>query len=277
MSKEIKFHEVCDIFPRTKKSVRSIADSIKAGGQLDPILYIVDPKTKEELVIDGKTRYLACELLDIAAEYSEVKIPASDLVDYVWRKNVDRRHLTDPQIMVCAAKAKNIRNKATEAAKRRMEQGASRGGSRGGSRGDKAGAATALPLKQQRKSREDVAESVGLDKKKGRTLQKVFRAVDKGIPEVADAIYDGEITPNAADRVVKVPKEEQAEKLKQAKQGKVMSKPQKEKKTGDGELPSRGIVLANEAINVLKQIPKNDKHRERAGQIVKSWINSNLK
>ena len=53
------------------------------------------------------------------------------------------------------------------------------------------------------------------------------------------------------------------------------AKPAKLKEPKEGELQGVGVFRANEAINCLSRIPKNDALRKRGFQIVTDWIRRN--
>jgi hypothetical protein len=57
--------------------------------------------------------------------------------------------------------------------------------------------------------------------------------------------------------------------------GRPKETPKPEEEKPEGERRGKGVILANEAINCLTRIPKNDALRKRGFQIVTDWIKAN--
>lgn len=89
------------------------------------------------------------------------------------------------------------------------------------------------------------------------------------------AVEEGKVSVNTALAIVKAhSKEQQAEAVKQA----IENTPVKEQlveEDGPVKPVGKGVALANEAINCLIKIPKNDALRKRGFQIVMDWIKAN--
>jgi hypothetical protein len=95
-----------------------------------------------------------------------------------------------------------------------------------------------------------------------------------GIPEVVKAAEDGRMSVSAAAKLAGESKKVQRETMKEIEKGRKYSA-----KLGLDPIPGVdrgvGVTRANEAINSLKRIPKNDGLRKHGFQIVKDWIRQN--
>jgi ParB-like chromosome segregation protein Spo0J len=92
------FHEVADIFPLMQgEEFSQLVNDIRAYGLREPIWIYQDK------IIDGRNRYLACEVAGIEPEFREWNGDGS-LVAFVVSLNLHRRHLDESQRSLVAAK-----------------------------------------------------------------------------------------------------------------------------------------------------------------------------
>ena len=101
------------------------------------------------------------------------------------------------------------------------------------------------------------------------TTGRASRVLKHGTPELVKAVEDGKVSVNAAAQVANAPREEQLQVIDQPRR-KQPAKP--DSLPEDRKLKGKGVFLANEAINCLMRIPRNDPLRERGYQIVMDWI-----
>ncbi|MGA7312642.1 MAG: ParB N-terminal domain-containing protein [Silvibacterium sp.] len=123
----MKFHPVCELFPTLNdEELRELAEDIRQNGQIHPIL------THDNFIIDGKNRYLACELAGVPPKIEEWK-PASEnqsMVTFVISLNAKRRHLTSKDRAIIAVESLPLYE--AEAAER-QKAGQKQGGETAGS------------------------------------------------------------------------------------------------------------------------------------------------
>lgn len=267
---EQKFHAAANIFPLDDEHLQELADDIKANGLLVPI------ETLDGEIIDGRRRWLACKLRGVKP--SVVAVKTDDPIKYVLSLNLHRRHLTVSQLGMVGDRAREMYDKA---AKERLAVGQKAGGKARHSSSEK----NSSQSSRAPQSRDQIGGAVGVS---GNTIDKARRVREKGIPEVAKAVESGVLSINKADLVARLPKEEQSAALQQA----LKPRPASPRNAGKGanskrpavetedDLPegvSRGVGVAraNEAIDCLKRIPKNDRLRKRGFQIVTDWIRHN--
>jgi hypothetical protein len=91
-----EFHELCCIFPRcTDEELQLFVSDIRENGLLTPItLY-------EGKILDGRNRYLACQMLNREPDY--VEFDGAAPLPFVISRNLCRRHLSESQRAMVAA------------------------------------------------------------------------------------------------------------------------------------------------------------------------------
>jgi hypothetical protein len=90
-------HPLAEIFPLPgEDDLRALAEDIKQNGQLEPIT------TFQGMILDGRCRNLACKLAGVEPKFEQYA--SADPVGFVLSKNVRRRHLTESQRAMVAAK-----------------------------------------------------------------------------------------------------------------------------------------------------------------------------
>ena len=168
----MKFHPLADLFPLLEGAdFDALVADIKAHGQREPItLY------KGE-ILDGRNRYRACLEAGVKPFMGELDDDA-DLVAFVVSANLRRRHLTDDQRAMVAAKLVTCKP---------------------GDNQHSAGART---------SQAEAAKLLNVSPDKVKRVAKVLK---DGAPELRAAAEQGEITITAAALVAHRPLEEQGE------------------------------------------------------------------
>jgi ParB-like nuclease domain len=93
------FHAVADLFPLMREDeLQALADDIKANGLQIPIVVDADGN-----ILDGRHRFLACEMAGVEPEYCVTT--STDLVALVASLNAQRRNITPAQKAMAAAAA----------------------------------------------------------------------------------------------------------------------------------------------------------------------------
>jgi hypothetical protein len=195
---DFKVHPLAALFPDlSADEFDKLKRDIQANGQLEPIVVSIDGKT----LLDGRHRIKACIQLDRAPfvlnfsrVITECKKGASghELTEeeYIWSKNILRRHLTDDQRAAIGLKwADTVR----DAAKQRMKDGG------------KGLVVSPYPVH----TREVVAKKAGVSTNKVRQAESVARHA----PELLPKIESGEV--KLKDAV----KEAEAERVKLKRKG----------------------------------------------------------
>jgi hypothetical protein len=262
-----EFHPAANIFPMDDENIDALAEDIEASGLLVPI-ELLDGK-----IIDGRRRWMACRMKDVEPEYVEVSPP--DPVAYVLSLNLHRRHLTPSQKSMIAARAREMYDK--EADRRRLL------GQQSGGRGHKKenSVENLPPSLDSAKARDAAGKALGVS---GKSVDFATKVLEHGTPELIAAVDAGRMAVStAAVHCTESPdlQREIVEKKTAQRNYADSSKKLKREKEDDSEIDqaarekSKAIRYANEAIDRLKRIPKNDCLRKRGFQIVTDWIRHN--
>lgn len=113
----MQLHPFCDLFPEYLPGpLKELSDNIKQDGQLDDILTFPMPGERadglvEHGILDGRNRYLACEMAGIEPRTRPFKGTVKQALAYVVSKNLlPGRQLTAMQRAEIAAKVRKIAN-----------------------------------------------------------------------------------------------------------------------------------------------------------------------
>lgn len=166
-------HPFADLFPMMEPDAhKELAEDIEKNGLYDHIwLY-------EGKVLDGRNRQKACFEKEVDPKYQEYK--GKDALGFVISKNMARRHLSESQRALAAAKIATARQ------------------------GGQGNGAPAMSTKE-------AAAKLNV----GTTTVKAAKAVlKKGAAELVQEVEKGNVTVTAAAEAAKLTKEEQAELVK---------------------------------------------------------------
>ena len=98
---DMPFHPLADLFPLpSEDELRALADDIADHGLREPIV------TLEGQILDGRCRYLACKMAGVEPRFATHD--GDEPIAYVFSRNFHRRHLTQPQRAMVAARVANL-------------------------------------------------------------------------------------------------------------------------------------------------------------------------
>jgi len=185
-----KIHPLATLFPDlSPKEFKKLKNDIEGHGQQEPITLSVDGS----VLLDGRHRLKACKELGIqprVERFSPVGGPTRPVseADYIWSKNVLRRHLTDDQRAAIAVKWSDAEKEASR--KRQLD---------GLKKGDQS------PVRADSPGRGDGhATRNALAQKAQTTAHKIRQAenVKKKAPELVDKVAAGEVKLRDAEKTV---------------------------------------------------------------------------
>lgn len=266
----MEFHDAANIFPLDDDNITALADDIRANKQQVPI-ELMDGK-----VLDGRRRWLACKMAGIKPVARVVSV--DDPIAYVLSLNLYRRHLTPSQLSMVGARAREEYDKQ---AKERQEAAALKG--------NKSRAGKDSPVVENLpppgKARDAVGKALGVS---GKSIDYASRVLRQAVPEVVKAVDEGRMAVSTAAILATEPEDKQRAEATRPKrnrnyvsvtktpeQKRRQAENQEEQDDGVIERKGVGVIRANEAINCLIRIPKNDALRKRGFQIVTDWIKAN--
>ena len=165
--------------------LQALAEDIKQNGLREPILVF------EGQVLDGRNRFLACKQAEVEPQFREFTGSDEAALAWVISVNLRRRHLTFEQRALAAAKISTL------------------------SKGQKPNAAVAASAQATNSATQaDAAER--LDVSRG-SVQRARKVVEKGSPELQQAVEAGEVSLAKAAAVTSLPKAEQLKAAQEAK------------------------------------------------------------
>ena len=175
-NQQYEIHPVADLFPlMSEAEYQGLKEDINENGQRESIVVWC------EQIIDGRNRLRACNELGKTPEYCELDEDV-DPLKYVVSHNLHRRHLTTSQRAMVAAGIANLQ----------------KGGDRK-SEEIKTQICTLII--------DDAAKQMNVS---ARSVNNAKAVKDKGAPGLADMVRDGKVSVDAASKVAKKPKAEQA-------------------------------------------------------------------
>lgn len=167
----VRWHPYADIFPWIDgPAFKELVEDVRQNGVLEPIVFL------DGAILDGRNRYMAAR--EAGVEYPRVEYTGDDPLGFVISRNLKRRHLSESQRAMVAAKL------AKMPAHRPADDNSA----------------------NLRTS--DAAAMLNVSERSVETARKVER---EGAPELIEAVETGEASVSAAALVVTLPKEEQAE------------------------------------------------------------------
>ena len=168
----MKFHQLSGLFPlMDDREFEGLVEDIRTNGLREPI-WLYDGQ-----ILDGRNRWRACEAIGVVPQTREYA--GTDPVGFVVSLNLHRRHLSESQRALVAAKIAN------------MPQGA---------RTDLASIeATSQPR---------AAELLNVGRA---SVQRAREVIDRGAPELVAAVERGAVSVSAAADVAELPKTEQTQ------------------------------------------------------------------
>jgi ParB-like chromosome segregation protein Spo0J len=252
---EMLFHEAANIFPLDDDNIISLADDIRENGQ-QVAIELLDGK-----VLDGRRRWLACKMAGKKPLTKTVEV--ADPIAYVLSLNLHRRHLSPTQLSMVGARARDLYDaQAKERQKRKP-----------------AGVVPANLPEQRADARDAVGAAVGVS---GKSIDAATTVLNRGTQKLVAAVDADKLAVSTAARAVSFTPAEQDALAERAIANSGKRRPRSEdideeeaQAKQNGERRGVGIIKANEAINILSRIPKNDALRKRGFQLVTDWIRKN--
>lgn len=186
----MEINEVCNLFPPMgDDEMRSLAEDIAKHGLREPIW------TYQGKVIDGRHRLRACKTLEMEPKYREWDGEGS-LLAFVVAQNLHRRHLSESQRAMLAAKLKPMfeeevrkqlaaNGKGKKTRKQRVQNFAPSG---------------------EGKSRDKAAKTTGVSHT---SVDFASKVLNNGAPELIAAVESDQVSVSAAANLTTLPPEEQ--------------------------------------------------------------------
>lgn len=167
----MRFHPYCEIFPLLEgPAFDELVADIREHGLREDIL------TYGGLILDGRNRARACQVANIQPRFKPFVGSDEQALSWVVSANVHRRHLTDSQKAMAAARISNLRH---------------------GQRAD------------QHPQEVPIGTSSKMTGASVRSTKRARKVIDKGSKRLQRAVDSGDVTVSRAAAVVELPKAEQ--------------------------------------------------------------------
>lgn len=245
----MEWHPYAKLFPMlSDEELEALADDIREHGLRNAIVVDADDR-----IIDGRNRYRACQMAGVEPTIEAMALDDREILAFVISTNLRRRHLNESQRADVAAKIATTKV--------------------GAPAGNRRASKTEAPIGASESNSVSRAEAAKLLNVSERSVDRAAKVQAKGSDELKAAVAAGEVTVNRAERIAELPKPEQAAAIKENPREIKEGPPS----NGAATKPSKAIELAEDAINCLKRIPKNDAQRKRGFQIVADFCKHNMR
>lgn len=169
---DYQLHELSTLYPgMTGEEYEALRLDIRKNGLMNPVVLWRENEAQDWAIIDGRHRALACDDLGIEPKYEYVN-GTVDPVQYVISANSTRRHLSQSQLGMVAAKLRER----------------------------KLASATGANKHIHKKELENISEAVGVST---RTAERAVAVMDRS-KDLASAVESGVVTVRDADAVLNV-------------------------------------------------------------------------
>jgi hypothetical protein len=209
----MKVHPAAEIFPMMQEDeLRRLADDIQKNRQYEPIT------VKDGQILDGRNRAAACDMLGVVVDEKEWDGVAGQEFEFVFSKNINRRHLNESQRALAAALA----------APMVKGKGIHLGG----------GTVVNLPPARRKKTAEMLGALFGVSEK---TVRYAIAISDS--PVLRDAVQSGRFKVSAVSHLAKLSPAEQRQRLDELDKAKVRTPAVTAEKDDSPPVPNRVVDL----------------------------------
>jgi len=190
-------HPIARLLPILSGSdLEALVKDIKAHGQREPI------RLYEGQILDGRNRYVACKRAGVKPAYADWRPQDGEsAVDYVLSMNAHRRHLSESQRAMVAARTPEYY--ALEAQKRTTAPPAKP------TRNCDAPAPAPSAKTPPQTAKPDIAHAIDLLKVSADSVRRAETVIKRGVPELAKAVDEDRIAVSAAAEVAAMPPSKQ--------------------------------------------------------------------
>lgn len=199
-----EFHEYANLIPEmmNEDQFSVLVESIKKGFDKDHPVVLFKGK-----ILDGRHRYLACKKAEITPIFKEFSGSDDDALQFVKRENIERNHYNEGQRAMIAAKLKSL---FEEQAKKRQQAagGDNKSIEAVRQKNDVSVSANLRSPSDNGKSAEKAANIVNVST---RSVENATKVIEKGAPELVQAVEQGKIAVSTAAAITQLPKERQKE------------------------------------------------------------------
>ena len=195
-----EFHEYANLFPLMgDDQFVGLVESIKCGFNPNRPIALFQGK-----ILDGRNRYLACQKAEIDPLFKEFVGSDDDALQFVKRENLNRNHYNEAQRSMVGAKLKSLFEE--QAKQRQQAAGGDKKSYEASVTREVKSVKVNLPFQESGQSRDKAADVVGVS---GKSVDFASKVIEKGAPELVQAVEQGKIAVSTAAAITQLHKEEQ--------------------------------------------------------------------
>lgn len=214
------FHPLAEVFPlMSALEFERLSCDIEQNGLLEPIWIYQDK------IIDGRNRFRACEMIGVEPRYREYEGSPGNLIAFVVSLNLHRRHLSESQRALIAAKLATMRQ----------------------------GERTDLSANAEKLSQTDAAKllNVSVD-----SIGRAAKVINQGVPDLVEKVEEGEISVSQAAKIAALPKGKQKRIIRKGRKSaqKILTEMKTESlKKVTREAESESLIFINPKARATKE------------------------
>jgi hypothetical protein len=196
----LKFHPLANLFPMLSEAeLDDLGDDIRANGQVETV------KLHRGMVLDGRNRYTACAKKGLGVRTEIFEGSDREALNWVISKNLKRRHLTESQRAMVAAKLATLRLGDNQHTAQPAPIGA-----------PSFDLGEALPPEPEAMpvvSQGEAADALSVGR---RSVQRAATVIEQGTPELQKAVEQDQIAVSVAEKIARLPEAEQPAAIEKA-------------------------------------------------------------
>lgn len=148
-------------------------------------------------MLDGRNRYRACVAVGVEPRFVDFDGGEGDALAYVVSLNLHRRHLSESQRAMVAARIANLRDGQRKDLASRPDESAM---------ADASGDGAPSPIGEPSVTQAEAAEMLNVGK---RSVERAREVQERGVPALSAAVDAGEVSVSAAAEVARLPQDVQ--------------------------------------------------------------------
>lgn len=195
----IKFHPLANLFPMlSDPELEDLGEDIRQNGQLEDVIL------HRDMILDGRNRYTAAARKGLPVRTEQFTGDDREALNWVISKNLKRRHLTESQRAMVAARIATLRLGANQH---------SQAAPIGAPLLDLVSASEPQPSPPTSVSQTEAADLMSVGR---RSVQRAATVVEQGIPELQTAVEQDKVAVSVAEKIARMPEAEQPAALEKA-------------------------------------------------------------
>jgi N6-adenosine-specific RNA methylase IME4 len=234
----LKFHPLANLFPMLSEGeLDDLAEDIRANGQVETV------KLHRGMVLDGRNRYTACQRKGLPVRSEVFEGTDREALAWVISKNLKRRHLTESQRAMVAAKLATLKlgdNQHTTAPPI------------GAGSLDLLGCVAPAPEPMPIVSQSEAADLMNVGR---RSVQRAAVVQEKGAPELQSAVETGKIAASTAAELAEALPAEEQKQVAQMSEADILAKAKEIRKDKNDKRRAERVEKLKQQAEAISPLP----------------------